>query len=474
MQIAGREEISSRPHLRLRFSLENLANVIASPRRQNQTKFSMKLKFTGSLSIAAAISVSVIGSAQQPRPPAPPPPPTGQPPPIHPQSGKRPAIRPEERRTQPNQLGIQPRQPRLGDPLPGLPANLLAAFTDGRDDFLDRETPASGLGPIFNRYSCVACHGGPAVGGSSPVNVTRFGSVTNGRFDPLTALGGSLLQERSLSPTIREVVPPQATVRARRNSTALFGLGLIEAIPDATILANVKVLTADGVRGKAHLVTDVATGTTRVGRFGWKAQQASLLAFAGDAYVNEMGITNRLFPTENAPNGDEAKLAQLDQIADPEDQTDPVTGKQDIDKIADFMRFLGAPPAVPLSSSAALGRNVFNQVGCNQCHTPTLMTGANPVAALNFKPVNLYSDLLLHDMGPLGDGIVQGEAGPREMKTPPLWGVRASAPYLHDGRAPSLDAAIRAHDGEAKAARDKFNALPSAQRQQLLDFLNSI
>jgi CxxC motif-containing protein (DUF1111 family) len=127
-----------------------------------------------------------------------------------------------------------------------------------------------------------------------------------------------------------------------------------------------------------------------------------------------------------------------------------------------------------LSTSAAQGRNVFNRVGCQQCHTPTMMTGASPVAALNFKPVNLYSDLLLHDMGVLGDGIVQGSAGPREMKTPPLWGVRASAPYLHNGRAPDLNTAIRAHDGEARIIRDRYNALTSVQRQQLLDFLNSL
>lgn len=437
----------------------------------------MKSKLTGTLIIAAAISVCDVGSAQT-APPARPAPPAGQPPGPNqgqqPPAGQRPAQRPEERQTRPNQLGINPLQPRMGDPLPGLPANLLAAFTDGRDDFLDRETVAGGLGPIFNRDSCVACHNGAGVGGSSPINVTRFGSVLNGLFDPLADLGGSLLQERSIAPQAREIVPQQANVRAQRNSTALFGLGLIEAIPDATILANMKVLTPDGVKGKAHIVTDVVSGTQRVGRFGWKAQQATVLAFSGDAYVNEMGITNRLFPTENAPNGDAAKLAQFDQIADPEDTTDPVSGKQDIDKVADFMRFLGPPPTVALSTTAAQGRNVFNQVGCNQCHTPSMMTGPNPVAALNFKVVNLYSDLLLHDMGPLGDGIVQGEAGPREMRTSPLWGVRSSAPYLHDGRAPTLDAAIRAHDGEGKTSRDRYNALSAQQRQQLLAFLNSI
>lgn len=439
----------------------------------------MKSKLTGSLFIAAAISVCDLSSAQQaPRPPAPQPPGNNQqqPPQNNPpaSNGQRPARRPEERQTRPGDLGNNPLQPRLGDPLPGLPASLLAAFADGRDDFMDRETIDGGLGPIFNRDSCVACHNGGGTGGGSPINVTRFGSVLNGLFDPLTALGGSLLQERSILPPAREIIPPQANVRALRNSTALFGMGLIEAIPDATILANVRVLTADGVRGKAHMVVDVVTGGTRVGRFGWKAQQASVLAFSGDAYVNEMGITNRLFPTENAPNGDASRLAQYDQIQDPEDTTDPVSGKQDIDKVADFMRLLGPPPTTTLNASASQGRNVFNQIGCNQCHTPTLMTGTSPIAALNFKPVNLYSDLLLHDMGPLGDGIVQGNAGAREMKTPPLWGVRASAPYLHDGRAQTLDAAIRAHDGEALVIRNRYNALTTQQRQQLLDFLNAL
>jgi CxxC motif-containing protein (DUF1111 family) len=320
----------------------------------------------------------------------------------------------------------------------------------------------------------VACHNGPATGGSSPVFVTRFGAFINGVFDPLADLGGSLRQERAIAPPALEVVPPQANVVARRESTPLFGLGLIDAIPDATILRGVRVAPVNGVKGKAAIITDVASGDQRVGRFGWKAQQATVLAFAGDAYLNEMGITNRFFPTENAPNGNLALLAQFDKVADPEDTVDPATGKSDVDKVADFMELLGPPPPLPLSPAAAQGRNVFNQVNCNLCHTPTMMTGANAVAALSNKPVNLYSDLLLHDMGSLGDGIVQSAAGAREMKTAPLWGLRASAPYLHDGRAPNVDAAIRAHDGEAKASRDQYNALSATARQQLLDFLLSL
>ncbi len=386
----------------------------------------------------------------------------------------QPAQRPQRPHMSRQQMAINPLQPKFGDPLPGLPADLLAAFMDGRDDFMAPEVPEGGLGPIFNRDSCVACHGGPAVGGSSPINVTRFGTLTNGVFDPLADLGGSLLQERSISPTIREVVPPKALIRAFRNSTPLFGLGLMEGIPDDTILNGARVAPVDGVLGKPCMISDVVSGETRVGRFGWKAQQATVLAFAADAYLNEMGITNRFFGSENAPNGDAAKLALLDRTMDPEDQIDPATGKSDVDKVADFMRLLAPPPTTTLSSSASQGRNVFNQVNCHLCHTPTMVTGPSSIAALSNKAVNLYSDMLLHDMGTLADRIAQGPALGKEMKTAPLWGLRASAPYLHDGRAKSVDAAIRAHEGEGKNSRDRYLQLTPTARQQLLDFLSSI
>jgi len=425
----------------------------------------MKAKLKGTLIVAASLSLSGIVLAQTP-PPAPHGP--GGPPPA-----KHRAQRPEVKHTTRTDLG-NPLRPQLGDPLPGLSQADLDSFIEGRDDFMDTEDIEGGLGPIFNRESCVACHAAPAVGGSSEVNVTRFGTMMNGVFDALADLGGSLLQERSITPESLEVVPPQATIRTFRNSTPLFGLGLMEAIPDSTILAGVRAHPVDGVKGKASIVVDFTTGKTRVARFGWKAQLATVLAFAGDAYFNEMGVTNRFFPTENAPNGDAAKLAAADTVADPEDQIDPLTGKGDIDKVGDFMRLLAPPPPLPLSPSAAQGRNVFNQVNCNLCHTPTMMTGPSPIPALRNKPVQLFSDLLLHDMGALGDRIEQGNANGREMKTAPLWGLRASAPYLHNGSAPTVDAAIRAHDGEARGSRDRYQALKPDQRQQLLDFLNSI
>src|SRR2546430_12655057 len=213
--------------------------------------------------------------------------------------------------------------PQFGDPLAGLTADQLAAFDAGSDEFLDEETPERGLGPIFNNVSCVVCHFAPAVGGSSAILETRFGRVEYAQFDPLIELGGSLLQQSAIDPRCQEFVPPEANVIARRQTTPLFGLGLIEAIPDSAILQNATIPRPDGITGRPSMVQDVVSGQSRVGRFGWKAQHATLLAFSGDAYVNEMGITSRLFPQENAPNGNTDLLALFDNVADPEDVEDP-------------------------------------------------------------------------------------------------------------------------------------------------------
>jgi CxxC motif-containing protein (DUF1111 family) len=332
----------------------------------------------------------------------------------------------------------------------------------------------SGLGPIFNDSSCAVCHNNPVLGGASRRVVTRFGNTTNGVFDPLTTRGGSLLQARAIDPAFREVLPRNANTVAQRVTTPLLGAGLIEAIPDATLIAAAATQKTDGVHGRVSLLNDVTTGTQRVGRFGWKSQQATLLAFAADAYVNEMGITNRFFPEENAPNGNTALLAQADQIQDPEDQVDAATGKGDVDRAADFMRLLAAPARGASSAAVIAGERLFTSINCTACHTPSLTTGASPVAALSRKTVPLYSDLLLHDMGALGDGIVQGTAGARDMRTAPLWGVGSRPVYLHDGRATSLDAAIRAHAGEATAATTRYTQLPAASQQQLVAFLRSL
>src|SRR2546430_1211571 len=295
-------------------------------------------------------------------------------------------------------LPAPPAPPQFGDPLPGLTADQLAAFAAGSDEFLDEETPERGLGPIFNNVSCVVCHFAPAVGGSSAILETRFGRVEYGQFDPLTELGGSLLQQSAIDPRCQEIVPPEANIVAQRQTTPLFGLGLIEAISDSTILLNAAIPRPDGITGRPSMVQDVVSGQSRVGRFGWKAQQATLLAFSGDAYVNEMGITSRLFPQENAPNGNTDLLALFDNVADPEDVEDPETGKANIDNFTDFMRFLAPPPPVPLTLSGQSGQILFTGIGCAACHTPVMQTGANSVAALDRQPVRLYSDLLLHNI----------------------------------------------------------------------------
>jgi len=364
--------------------------------------------------------------------------------------------------------------PPFGAPLPGLSPALGAAFVTGLGAFREEDTVASGLGPIFNNVSCVACHSEPAAGGGSTILETRFGRLVNGQFDPLTALGGSLLQEKAIDPAAQEVIPPEANIVAQRMTTPLFGAGLIEAIPDAEILANAAIPRPDGIAGKASLIIDVTTGQQRVGRFGWKAQQATLLAFAADAYLNEIGITSRYFPQENAPNGNAALLAKYDTVPDPEDTVDPATGKADIDLFTDFMRLLAPPPALSLTPGAKLGGLVFGQIGCQHCHTPVMLTGPNAIPQLSLKPVPLYSDLLLHNMGTLGDGIAQAAASPQQMRTAPLWGLRARSLYLHDGRAASVDAAVLLHDGEALAARNRYAALGATLKSQLLQFLESI
>ncbi|MBK8092463.1 MAG: hypothetical protein IPK32_10925 [Verrucomicrobiaceae bacterium] len=397
---------------------------------------------------------------------------------------KMPSQRTQPPKQQAGQAGPQGQPPmrppmnaqraQFGDPLPGLNQRELQEFLDGKAEFENTETEAGGLGPIFNHSSCVSCHSGPATGGSSEITVTRFGKSTNGVFDALDSLGGSLLQSQAINPAVQEVVPPEANVTAQRRSTALFGLGLVEAIPDGEILRNARQRPQDGVLGKPSFVLDVASGKTRVGRFGWKAQQATLLAFSGDAYLNEMGVTSRLFPVENAPNGNQALLQQYDQIMDPEDTVDPATGLSDIDHSANFMRWLGAPPRRAPTRNSALGERLFHGIGCAICHVPMLMTGPHRSRALDRKPVFAWSDFLLHDMGSLGDGITQGRATAREMKTAPLWGLGAQTSLLHDGRARTIDEAIRAHDGEGKNSKDRYAKLTDRDRAMLLEFLQTL
>jgi cysteine-rich repeat protein len=349
-------------------------------------------------------------------------------------------------------------------PHPGLSAAQLARFEDGHAEFLESENPGSGLGPVFNGTRCAECHNRPTTGGSSDRTVTRIGRLDGGVFEPLTARGGPLLQSEGISTATcsvpGEVVPGEATLVARRDTPALFGLGLLEAIPELSIRLY-KERQKPPISGRYNIVEN------RVGRFGWKAQIATLHDFAAEAYRDEMGITTPFLPAEHPPQGG---APTCDPNPDPED------GGLDVAAFTDFMVGLAPLPSAPLTREARRGRGRFRRARCHVCHTDRYRTGRGfPVAALRNRRVRAYTDLLLHDMGPLlADGMPQASASGNEFRTAPLWGVRFSAPYLHDGRAATLEQAITFHDGEAAAARDAFLALSPEDRARLIAFLESL
>jgi CxxC motif-containing protein (DUF1111 family) len=362
----------------------------------------------------------------------------------------------------------------LTNPLPDLTPQETAHFMAGLEDFLEVETVEDGLGPVFNGKSCAECHAVPSVGGSEPnvgvARETRIGRLFNKVFDPLDGSvsvnrGGGLLQQRAINlPGCHlkgEVVPPEATFVSLRISTPLFGAGLIEAILDATILAN----QSNG--GRPNYVFNPDTGGPELGRFGWKAQVATLHQFAGDAYLNEMGITNPSFPQENRPQGQPIPPG-CDTVPDPEDNGSGVTA------FTNFMRFLAPAPRGPITAQVQRGEQVFSQIGCASCHVPTMMTGPNSVAALSNKPVNLFSDMLLHDIG-TGDGIEQGQqAKGNDFRTAPLWGLSRRNRFMHDGRSNNIQDAILRHGAEAQNALNGFVGLPQSDHDALLAFLGSL
>jgi len=254
----------------------------------------------------------------------------------------------------------------------------------------------------------------------------------------------------------------------------LFGAGLVEAIADETLLALEDPLdrNGDGVSGRAALVIDVETGDRRVGRFGWKAQHATLITFGADAYRNEMGITNDLFPQESAFGITPDRMRLCDPFSDPEDIRDPRSRRRGIDNFASFMRFLAPAERGDINEHVQAGERTFAAIGCTTCHVPTLETGTNANPLFHRKRVALFSDLLLHDVG-TGDGIKQGAAEPNEIRTPALWGLRLRRPLLHDGTA-TLEEAILKHGREAELARRGFENLSDANKAALLAFLGSL
>jgi len=367
--------------------------------------------------------------------------------------------------------------PRPGDPLAGVTPSEFEEFRLGLDDFLEVETAEEGLGPAFNGASCAACHSVPAVGGSGTIAEVRAGRHNDrGEFEPLDDTGETLFHLFSV-PThgCQPIIPPRATIIARRVPIPLFGAGLVEAIPDDTVRALDDPFdrNGDGVSGRAAIVRDMASGEPRVGRFGWKAQHATLLAFGADAYRNEMGITNDLFKDEAGFGVGPEAMRRCDPIPDPEDVADPRTKRRGIDNFASFMRFLAPAGRGHVNDDVRSGERVFNAIGCGACHVPILMTGPSADRLFDRKPVPLYSDLLLHDVG-TGDGIAQASAASDEIRTPALWGLRLRRPLLHDGSAPTTEQAILRHGREAELARRGFETLTESDRAALLAFLDSL
>lgn len=387
-----------------------------------------------------------------------------------------------------------------------------AVHEEDRESMEEVEDIGDGLGPVYNAESCAACHGNPVIGGISQVTELRVGhnsggafvnpniTINNGVGAGSTILARSLVNDRAICPAVvtdstgaivfnfpntqaQERVPGSENIRTFRTSLNLMGDGFVEAIDSNTLVAIANAQPGQSGGFIQGLVIQVpvgeANGALRVGRFGWKNQHASLLSFAGDAYLNEMGVTSRLNPQDVTPI--------CDTVPDPEDPFDE-NGLEDIDHFARFMRATKAPSrdtALAATSDAITGGNLFNAIGCNICHVTSITTapagtvingGAFTVpAALGNKIIHPFSDFLLHDVG-TGDGIVQngGQASANRMRTPPLWGMRTRDRLMHDGETLTRNEAILRHFGEANPVINNYLSLSTNQKNQLITFLNSL
>jgi CxxC motif-containing protein (DUF1111 family) len=409
-----------------------------------------------------------------------------------------------------------------GAPFADLTDNEHSFFEVGLEDFEEAEGVGEGMGPRFNLDGCAGCHLQPAVGGTSPaVNpqvavATAFGAQNT--VPSFITLNGPVREARfKFNPdgsrdggvhalfTIRgrndgtgdasgcNAVQDDFAREVARNNvifripTPTFGAGLMEMIPDQTIINNVNASpntkAALGISGRLNRNGNDGT----VARFGWKAQNQSLLLFSGEAYNVEMGISNELFQVERDENSRCQFASQPNDVSNVDGPlpTDTVSA---VEKFAFFMRFLAPPTASTNtpggSSSISRGRSLFTSVGCGLCHTPTLRTGTSTVAALSGKDANLFSDLALHAMGPgLADNVLQGAARGDEFRTAPLWGLGQRIFFLHDGRTSDLRAAIAAHrssgnsqfgPSEANEVVNRYNSLSAGSRQDVLNFLRSL
>jgi CxxC motif-containing protein (DUF1111 family) len=359
--------------------------------------------------------------------------------------------------------------------------------------FERRLDPSTGLGPVFNATACVECHNNGVAGAASQFTEQRVGhNDANGNFvNPTitidegasTITGRSIVNDRSICPQAQEHIPDTENIRTLRAVLNTLGDGFVESVDDKTFLAiaaNQPAQSNGMIHGEAIQVPIFeAPGQTGVGKFGWKDQDPTILSFSGDAYLNEMGVTNRLKPK------DVTSVCKV--TTDPEDKPDAL-GLADIDHFAQFIRGTQAPPrdtVLAATSDALAGQNLFNSVGCVTCHVSTLTTdppgtvingGAYTVpAALGNKIFHPYSDFLLHDVG-TGDGIVQ--AGPADtankLRTVPLWGLHIKSRFMHDNASMTLGDAIQRHAGEAQGVINAFDLLSVTQQQQLITFLKSL
>lgn len=364
-----------------------------------------------------------------------------------------------------------------------------------------------GLGPGFNLDSCGGCHAFPAIGGSSPkLNpqiamaskngarnsipsfITANGPVREVRFKTKpdgTPDGGVhdlfTITGRVDAPGCQIAQPDFNSAMRSGNAifripTPTFGLGLIEAIPDSAILANVQQSQFRRQQSQISGQPNMSGNDGTVTRFGWKAQNKSLIVFAGEAYNVEQGVTNEMFPQERNTPSASCLFNPLPESAMNPNGGTAVGGQSDVELFAAFMHFL-APPT-PVTPASPGGATLFDSIGCTLCHTPSMQTGPNISAALSNVTVNLYSDLLVHNMGTnLADGITQGAAGGDSFRTAPLWGLGQRIFFLHDGRTSDLVDAIREHassGSEANSVVQNYNNLPARQQQAILDFLRSL
>jgi CxxC motif-containing protein (DUF1111 family) len=355
-------------------------------------------------------------------------------------------------------------------------------FNTLRAVFEERDEIADGLGPVYNAQSCAECHQNPVTGAISQITELRAGHMEGTTF--VEAAGGSLINDRAINAAIQERVPGSEDVRAFRASTNTLGDGFVEAINSNTIVALANAQPGQSGNRIAGQVIQVsvfeAGNAVRVGRFGWKNQQASLLSFAADAYLNEIGITSRLQATENTSMG--RSVLSFDTVPDFEDT------ENDIDEFADFMRASRVPPRDTQQANTAdavAGSQLFDGVGCNICHTRSITTspagtsinGGNFIvpAALGNKIIHPFSDFLLHDVG-TGDGIVQngGQSTRNKLRTPPLWGSRTHGRHMHDSLSLTFNDSILRHAGEATFVINNYRSLTTAQRNQLIAFLQSL